>query len=186
MSNADLELTFRITNQKDPDQRLVDLYAFFPTVEKALKKKGVTQQMLWKEYLEKHPDGVKHTQFGEHFNRWRKRSDTTMHIVHKAGDKMYVDYAGDRLECTDPQTGEIIKVEVFVAILGSSQLTYVEASHSQKKEDFILSCENALHYYGYADQIDHPTPLEVDHPRPVQTDHPAPVLLTTTDFSFSL
>jgi transposase len=103
--------------------------------------------MLWKEYLEKHPDGVKHTQFGEHFNRWRKRSDTTMHIVHKAGDKMYVDYAGDRLECTDPQTGEIIKAEVFVAILGSSQLTYVEASHSQKKEDFILSCENALHYY---------------------------------------
>jgi transposase len=71
-----------------------------------------------------------------------------MHIEHKAGDKMQVDYAGNRLEIVDLDTGELRPVEVFVAILGASQLTYVDASLSQKKEDFIQSCENALHYFG--------------------------------------
>lgn len=147
MANSDLEITFKLLKQREPNQRMVDLYAYFPEVEKALKKKGNTQLKLWNDYLQKHPDGVKHSQFGEHYRRWSKRNDVTMHIVHKAGDKMYVDYAGEKLAFIDPQTGEVKKVEVFVAILGASQLTYVEASMSQKKEDFIHSCENALYYY---------------------------------------
>jgi len=61
---------------------------------------------------------------------------------------MQVDYAGSCLEIVDLDTGELRPVEVFVAILGASQLTYVDASLSQKKEDFIQSCENALHYFG--------------------------------------
>ncbi|MFN5829495.1 MAG: IS21 family transposase, partial [Bacteroidota bacterium] len=64
------------------------------------------------------------------------------------GDKLYVDFAGDKLSIVDKQTGEIQHVEVFVAILGASQLTYVEAVMSQQKEDFIGACEGALHYYG--------------------------------------
>ena len=71
-----------------------------------------------------------------------------MHIEHKAGEKMYVDYAGEKLKVLDPETLDITEVEVFVAILGASQLTYVEASYTQQKEDFINSCENALHYFG--------------------------------------
>ena len=67
-------------------------------------------------------------------------------MEHKAGDKLYVDFAGDKLSIIDRQTGEINPVEVFVAILGASQLTYVEAVMSQQKEDFIFACENALHY----------------------------------------
>ena len=59
---------------------------------------------------------------------------------------MYVDFAGDRLEVTDANTGEVRSVEVFVAILPCSQYTYCEAVWSQKKEDFILACENALHF----------------------------------------
>ncbi len=70
-----------------------------------------------------------------------------MHMVHKAGDKMFVDYAGKTLQIIDKQTGEITEVQFFVAILGASQLTYAEATLSQKKEDFITSVENALHYY---------------------------------------
>ncbi len=70
-----------------------------------------------------------------------------MHMIHKAGDKMYVDFTGEKLYIVDKETGEIIAVEVFVAILGASQLTYVEATASQKKEDFIMACENALHYF---------------------------------------
>ena len=61
---------------------------------------------------------------------------------------MYVDYAGDKLSIVDKQTGEIQEVEVFVAILGASQLTYVEAVMSQQKEDFIGACEGAILYFG--------------------------------------
>jgi transposase len=73
-----------------------------------------------------------------------------MHIDHKAGDKVYVDYAGEKLYFVNPRTGEVIYVEVFLAILGASQLTYVEATMSQQKEDFIGSCERSLQYFGGA------------------------------------
>lgn len=71
-----------------------------------------------------------------------------MHISHKAGDKMFVDYAGKTLEIIERESGEVIEVEFFVAILGASQLTYAEASISQKKEDFVESVENALLFFG--------------------------------------
>jgi transposase len=71
-----------------------------------------------------------------------------MHIEHKAGDKMFVDYAGDKLAIVDRETGKEHPVEVFVAILGASQLTYAEASLSQKSEDWIRSNERAFIYFG--------------------------------------
>jgi transposase len=71
-----------------------------------------------------------------------------MHIEHKAGDKMFVDYAGDKLAIVDRKTGKERSVEVFVAILGASQLTYAEASFSQKSEDWIRSNERAFIYCG--------------------------------------
>ena len=61
---------------------------------------------------------------------------------------MFVDFAGEKLSITNEQSGEIKEVEVFIAILGASQLTYVEAIMTQQKEDFIAACENALHFYG--------------------------------------
>ena len=79
---------------------------------------------------------------------WLKKVNSSMHQEHKSGDKMYVDYTGDKLSYVDNSTGEVITVEVFVAILGASQLTYVEASMTQRKEEFISSCENSLHYFG--------------------------------------
>ena len=71
-----------------------------------------------------------------------------MHMDHKAGDLMFIDYAGKTLQIVDPSTGEVQQVQFFVAVLGGSQLTYAEASMSQKKHDFIKSVENALHYFG--------------------------------------
>ena len=64
-----------------------------------------------------------------------------MHIEHKAGDKMYIDFAGKKLHVVHPDTGEIQDVEVFLSVLGASQLTYIEAIESQQKEDFISCCE---------------------------------------------
>ena len=124
------------------------LLFFFPDMEKALKRKGITKEQLWKRYRELHPDGYGLSQFKHYYLLWHKARNPVMHIEHKAGDKMYVDYAGEKLQIVDPSTGELIDLEVFVSVLGSSQLLYVEASMSQQTEDFITSCEHTLHYYG--------------------------------------
>jgi transposase len=147
MRDGDLELLFKAQPTHEQDPRFKVLLEYFPYVDKALKKKGNTRLMLWQEYFQLHPDGYKRSQFNEYYYQWSRRSSSTMHIEHKAGDKMYVDYAGETLQWVDPQSGEVQPVQIFVSILGASQLTYVEATMSQSKEDFIGACENALHYY---------------------------------------
>ena len=72
------------------------------------------------------------------------------HVEHLAGDQMYIDYTSDKLEIMDAMTGEVRYVEAFVAILPCSHYTYCEAVWSQKKEDLIVACENALHFFGSA------------------------------------
>ncbi|MDO9464985.1 MAG: IS21 family transposase, partial [bacterium] len=124
----------------------------FPYVAIELKKTGVTLMTLWNEYQKGHPDGYSYSQFCYHFQVWRNASKITMHIEHKAGDKMFVDYAGDKLTIEDRKTGREQPVEVFVAILGSSQLTYAEGSLSQKSEDWIRSNERSFIYFGGATQ----------------------------------
>jgi transposase len=117
-------------------------------MDKELKRKGVTQLLLWEEYKKKFPDGVGRSQFNHYFAQWKSQVNPVMHIEHKAGDKVFIDFAGDKLTIVDRGTGEIQKVEVFVAILGASQLTYVEAVSSQTKEDLVTATENSFHYYG--------------------------------------
>jgi transposase len=114
------------------------------------KRPGVTRQLLWQEYLGKQPDGLKYTQFCYHFQKWQDDERISMHIDHKAGDKMFVDYTGQTMTVTDRKTGRQTAVQVFVAILPASQLTYVEASSSQNQESFVRSNERALRYFGGA------------------------------------
>jgi transposase len=125
-----------------------DISKLFPYFVTELKKTGVTLMILWNEYQKKHPDCYSYSQFCYHFQVWRNASRVTMHIEHKAGDKMFVDYAGDKLVIVDRKAGKERSVEVFVAILGASQLTYAEASFSQKSEDWIRSNERAFIYCG--------------------------------------
>ena len=151
MNDAELEAMFlSMTSHPGIEDQLryKQLEALFPEIEKALKRKENTREKLWQEYISKNPDGYRLSQFKEYYRRWYKARNPVMHIEHKAGDKMYVDYAGEKLIIIDPHSGEIIPTEVFVAILGASQLTYVEATITQQKEDFIGACENALHYFG--------------------------------------
>ena len=126
-SDKDLDALFHQEPTVEPTAKEKALYAFFPYTEKQLKYTGVTLSKLWEEYFVQHPDGYRRTAFNKHYNRYKHRSHPSMHMTHKAGDKMFVDYAGEKLEVIDTTTGEIKKVEVFVAILGASQLTYVEA-----------------------------------------------------------
>ena len=92
----------------------------FPMMVKELRRKGVTLQLLWEEYLRAHPDGYQNSQFCYHFHRWRKSAEVRMHIDHKAGEKLFVDYAGDQLAIVDPDSGKEQPVATFVAILGAS------------------------------------------------------------------
>lgn len=148
LSDKELEDLFIKPDVKPINSRLATLTSLFPSIERELKKKGVTRDQLWRKYKDNHPGGLGRSQFHLYYSLWKKQSSPSMHIEHKSGDKMYVDFAGDRLHIVDKDTGEIQSVEVFVAILGASQLTYVEAVTSQQKEDFISACENALHYFG--------------------------------------
>ena len=103
---------------------------------------------LWKHYYANNTPAYQYTQFRKYYAVYTKRVKPVMHMEHKAGDKMYIDFAGEKLSIVDKETGEVTEVEVFAAILGCSQLTYVEAVMTQRKEDLVKVCENALHYFG--------------------------------------
>lgn len=147
-SDQELDHLFGENLLPEPTERYKTLEAYFPKMEKELKKRGMTRRILWERYIAEHPDGFKITQYKHHYQQWLRRSKPVMHIDHVAGDKMYIDYAGEKLHIVNKDTGEITDVEVFISVLGTSQLTYVEATMSQCKEDFITSCEHALGYYG--------------------------------------
>ena len=148
LSDKQLEELFVKPTEKPLSEKLQTLFHLFPSIDKELKRKGVTRLLLWEDYKGKHPDGVGRSQFNHYYAQWKAQVNPVMHMEHKAGDKMFIDFAGDRLSIVDKESGEIQKVEVFVCILGASQLTYVEAVYSQNKEDLVVSSENAMYYYG--------------------------------------
>lgn len=147
LSDKDLEDLFIKPEDKPLNDKLQILFSLFPSVDKELKKKGVTRQMLWEQYKRNQPDGVGRSQFNFYYAQWKDQVNPTMRMEHKVGDKLFVDFAGEKLSIVDKQSGEVHAVEVFLAILGASQLTYVEAVMTQQKEDFIAACEGALYYY---------------------------------------
>lgn len=141
----------------DPDQvskqRYERLEEMFSYIEKELKRTGVNRWILWGEYKDKYPDGYSYPHFCAYLRQWMGTKGATMHFEHIPADKMFIDFAGKKLQWVDGETGVINDAEVFVAILGYSQLTYVEAVPSQKKADYIGATENALHYFGGVPQV---------------------------------
>lgn len=144
---SDTALLELLGKKKTESQKYRELAAGFSYYTKELKKKGVTLYTLWEEYIEKYPAGYKYTQFCYHYQIWRQADSVTMHIEHKAGDKCFVDFTGAKLSIVDRLTGEISEVEVFVAILGASELTYAQAVSSQTKQNLIYATENAFIYF---------------------------------------
>ncbi len=150
LSDKDLDELFCKEPEVVMDRRLKHLYDFFKSNEHRLKRRGVTRLALYRDYCNATSEGYSQTSYYFHFNLWNRRAQPSMHMTHKSGDKMYVDFTGEKLEVVDPLSGELKKMEVFVAILGGSQYTYVEAVESQRVDDFISCCENALHFFGGA------------------------------------
>lgn len=112
------------------------------------KKVGVTLELLHLEYLEQHPGGYRYTQFCEHYRDWLGKRKLTMRQEHHAGDKCFVDYSGKRPHIINPENGERIDAELFVAVLGASNYTYAEATLTQQGPDWIASHARALDFFG--------------------------------------
>jgi transposase len=148
LNDKELEDFFGKSKEQPANSRMQSMQRCFPHIDKELKRTGVTRHMLWEAYRKEFPDGYQYSQFCFYYTQWKARVNPVMHMEHKAGDKLYVDFAGEKINFTDKESGEVTEAEVFVAVLGSSQLTYVEAVLSQQKEDFIAACENTLHYIG--------------------------------------
>src|SRR5438128_1213395 len=112
------------------------------------RKPGVTLELLHLEYLEQHPDGYRYTQLCEIYRRWLGRRGLSMRQVHHGGDTLFVDYAGKKPSIIDATTGEVIEVELFVAVLGASNYTYAEATRTQQVPDWIASHQRAFAFLG--------------------------------------
>jgi transposase len=113
-----------------------------------LRRPGVTLELLHVEYLAAHPTGYRYSAFCARYRAWRARQRLSMRQVHTAGEKAFVDYAGMRPTIVEAGTGEVIPVELFVAVLGASNYTFAEATRTQQSADWILSHTHAVEYFG--------------------------------------
>lgn len=121
-----------------------------PTIHRELRRKGVTLQLLWEEYVAAHPaqPTYRYTQFVEHYRRYASSLKRSMHQQHRAGKKLFIDYAGPTLPVIDPATGEISRAHIFVAALGASNYTYACATPGETQVDWLTALGQAFSYLG--------------------------------------
>jgi len=122
-------------------------------VASELTRKGVTLLLLWEEYRAKQSTGLGYSQFCKRFAAYKDTLDPRMRQDHKAGEKLFVDYAGLTLPLTNPDTGEITAVQIFVATLGASSYTYAEATLTQSVPDWIGAHVRAFTFFGGVPQL---------------------------------
>jgi len=124
------------------DKRFAVFKELLPYFEKELGKKHVTRYLLWQEYLSNYPSGYRYTQFCYHLSQQLVSRKPSAILSHAAGEKLFVDFAGDRMEYIDRETGEIVPVHIFVACLPFSDYTFTMGVRNQTTDDFLyaLSC----------------------------------------------
>lgn len=116
------------------------------TLHCELRRKGVTLQLLWKEYTAAHPDQptYRYTQFVEHYRCYARTLKRSMRQLHRAGEKLFIDYAGPTLPVIDAATGEISQAHIFVADLGASNYTYACATPGETQVDWLTALSQAF------------------------------------------
>lgn len=134
------------------NSRYEELAKQFEYFHKELKKPGATLYSLWKAYKAKNSDGYKYTQFTHYYKQWAENQKASYKITHHAGEKVYIDYTGKKLQIVNRETGELKEVEVFVAILPASQYIFVQACWSQQTEDLIDCVRRTFEFYGGSPQ----------------------------------
>jgi transposase len=123
-------------------------------IHKELKRKGVTLQLLWEEYKEQYPGGYRYSYFCELYYNWRQKLDPPLRKVHRVGEKMFVDFAGQTVLIIDPKTGQELQAYIFIAVLGASNYTFARAVLSQDLENWILlHCLSFEYFNGVAEVI---------------------------------
>jgi transposase len=144
LGDAELELRLFPMTEDMPARAEPD----WPRIHAELKRRGVTLVLLWQEYQAEHPGGYSYSRFCELHDRWRARLSATMRQTHAAGDKLFVDWAGDTIPVVDAATGEEGRAHVFVAALGASNFTYAEARWTETLPDWIGAHVNAFNAIG--------------------------------------
>jgi transposase len=143
-------LLFPVTDKSVPaESRMPDMEYLY----RELKRKSVTMQLLWYEYKQANPDGYQYSQFCNLYRQWVKKLDLTLRQEHRAGEKLFIDYAGQTVSIVDPKTGEITEVQIFLATLGASNYTFAEASLSQELPSWIKSHVHAFQFFGGITEI---------------------------------
>ena len=160
------------------DKRFDEFKELLPYFEKELKRKHVTHRLLWQEYLSKNPAGYRYTQFCYHLNQLLVARRPSAVLTHEAGEKLFVDFAGDQLEIIDIQTGEVTSVYVFVACLPYSDYTFIMAVKRQTTEDFLYALACCLKHLGGCPKIIVPDNLKA---AAVKTDRYEPTLSRLMD-----
>ena len=142
----EVEIDARLFPRPDPsrERQAPDL----AWVHQELKKPGVTLQLLWEEYRGAHAEGYGYSQFCEIYRRWARKLRPSMRQQHRAGEKTFIDFSGQRLHLVDRRSGEEIPLELFVAVLGASNYTYAEAIPSQKLGDWVGVHTRMAEYFG--------------------------------------
>jgi len=138
----------------------------FDYINTELKRKHVTLQLLWHEYKEKNPEGYQYSQFCLRYRHWVRMLDVSLRQDYKAGEKLFVDYAGDTIPLHDPATGAITPAYLFVATLGASNYSYAEAVLSRELPSWIGSHIHTFEFLGSVPEIVVPdnTRTGVTHP----------------------
>ncbi len=121
----------------------------FPSIRREFQvHKHLTLQLLWDEYHQQHPDGYRYSRFCSLYRDWLQRQDFVLRQEHRAGEKLFVDYAGDTLPVTNSATGQQQSAAVFVAVLGASNYTFAEATWTQSLPVWIGSHLRAFEFLG--------------------------------------
>jgi transposase len=123
------------------------------TLAREMKRPGVSLMILWEEYQAVHPDGYGYSRFCDLYRAFERRLSPTMRQTHVAGHKAFVDYSGKRIPIIDALSGEVRTAEIFVAVLGASNLTYAEASWTQSLPDWIGAHVRMFRFYGAAPRL---------------------------------
>lgn len=118
-----------------------------------MKRPAVNLLILWEEYRASHPDGYAYSRFCQLFREFERRLSPTMRQQHVAGHKAFVDYSGKKVPISDPATGTVRMAEIFVAVLGASNLTYAEATWTQTLQDWIGAHVRMFRFYGAAPRL---------------------------------
>lgn len=164
LGDAEVEaLLFSTIGSKEPAARAaID----FEWVAREMRRAGVTLQLLWTEYRAAviasggRPRPYQYSQFCDLYREWRKKLPLVMRQEHRAGEKAFIDYSGVKPRIVDPETGELIAVELFVMVLGASNFTFAEATKTQTLSDFLASHVRAFAYFGCVPAVAVPDQLK--------------------------